>query len=102
MMHVAAARLKAITALLLLLFMVACASVSLGRRFPIDPAAELKVGHDRKADVLRKMGKPYRSSVDSEGREILTYVWADGDGHGEKCVIALNKNNVVYLVEVAQ
>ena len=73
----------------------------IGARFPIDPQKELKVGHDQKADVVRKMGQPYRKFIDSQGHEVFTYVWANGRGGGQKCVIAFNQNDVVYLVEVA-
>lgn len=76
-----------------------CARVTIGAPFQIDPHKELKIGHDRKSDVLRKMGQPYRSFVDSLGHEVFTYVWADGQGTGKKCVIAFNQNEVVYLVE---
>ncbi len=91
----------AATGLLAATLLAGCGSVSIGRRFPINPVAELKVGHDQKQDVIRKMGQPYRRFVDSQGHEVFTYVWADGNGAGQKCVIAFNKNNVVYLVEVA-
>jgi hypothetical protein len=80
---------------------LACTSMALGRRFPIDPRSGLKIGHDQKRDVLRKMGQPYRRFVDTEGREVFTYVWADGKGQGQKAIIAFNANDVVYLVEVA-
>ena len=79
----------------------ACGPLWLGRRFQADPQTALKVGHDQKSDVLRKLGRPYRSFVDSEGREVFTYLWADGRGNGQKAVIAFNKNNVIYLIEVA-
>ena len=92
----------AAVAVLLLGFVgVGCGSARLGSKFKIDPKRELKVGHDQKADVIRKMGQPYRKFVDSKGHEVFTYVWASGTGAGQKCVIAFNKNNVVYLVEVA-
>jgi hypothetical protein len=74
--------------------------MAIGRRFAVNPQTALKVGHDQKSDVLRKMGQPYRRFVDSEGREVFTYVWADGRGAGQKAIIAFNRNNVVYLVEV--
>lgn len=80
--------------------LVACAAPRLGRRFAIDPN-DLKVGHDQKADVLRKMGQPYRRFADSKGREVFVYVWADGRGSGEKCTIGFNENDTVYLVEVS-
>lgn len=79
----------------------ACAPLVLGRPFQTDPRTAIKVGHDSKADVLRKMGAPYRRSVDSEGHEMLVYVFADGKGEGQKCVVAFNKNDVAYVVEVA-
>ncbi len=59
-----------------------------------------RFAHDRKADVVRKMGEPYRRFVDSAGHEVFTYVYADGGGGGSKAIIAFNKNEVVYLVEV--
>jgi hypothetical protein len=80
---------------------MACANPQIGRPFPIDPLRELKVGYDEKADVLREMGQPYRSFVDSQGHEVFVYVWADGRGGGQKCLIAFNENDVVYLVELA-
>ena len=57
-----------------------------------------KVGHDTEKDVVTKMGQPFRRTTDAQGRAVLTYVWADGKGHGEKCVIAFNKNGLVYVV----
>lgn len=80
---------------------MACGPLWLGRRFQADPQTALKIGHDQKSDVLRKLGRPYRSFVDSEGREVFTYLWADGEGNGQKAVIAFNKNNIVYLIEVS-
>ena len=79
--------------------LVACAPVQIGRRYSASPRTEVKVGFHTKADVEGKMGPPFRKAVDARGREIYTYVWADGKGGGEKCVIAFNKNGVVYLVE---
>ena len=78
----------------------ACASTSLGRRFAVNPLDAIKVGHDQKKDILKKMGRPYRRSVDSRGREVFTYLWADGKGAGQKCTIGFNKSDVVYVVEV--
>ena len=34
------------------------------------------------------------------GRTILVYLWADGDGHGEKCVIGFNEVGLVHSIEV--
>ena len=48
------------------------------------------------------MGPPYRSVIDKRGQEVLTYVWADGRGGGEKCLIVLNKNGIVSVVEVVR
>lgn len=79
-----------------------CASLSLGSRFPINPRQQIKVGHDTEKDVITKMGQPFRRATDAQGRAILTYVWADGKGYGEKCVVAFNKNGLVYVVEVVQ
>ena len=80
---------------------MACASPQIGRPFPIDPVRELKIGYDEKTDVLLEMGQPYRVFVDSQGHEVFVYVWADGRGGGQKCLIAFNENDVVYLVEMA-
>ena len=80
--------------------LLSCASMALGRRFPMDPRTGLKVGHDQKSDVLKKMGQPFRRFVDSAGREVFTYVWANGKRAGQKAIIAFNKNHVVYLIEV--
>ncbi len=81
--------------------MVACAPPRLGSPFRTDPA-RIKVGHDAKKDVIAKMGAPYRKALDSRGQEVLTYVWADGKGRGEKAIIVLNKNGLVSLVEVVR
>ena len=78
-----------------------CGSMGLGVRFPINPSTDIKIGHDRVADVVRKMGTPYRRFTDAKGREILTYVWADGKGSGQKCVVAFNEAGLAYVVEVA-
>ena len=87
--------------LVILLALSACASIPIGHAFPDNAQKIIRVGYDRKQDVLSKMGQPYRRSVDSLGHEVYVYVWADGDGHGEKCVVAFNGNDVVYLVDVA-
>ncbi len=79
----------------------ACAPPRLGAPFGTDPA-RIKVGHDSKKDVIAKMGAPYRKALDSRGQEVLTYVWADGKGRGEKAIIVLNKNGLVSLVEVVR
>lgn len=84
-----------------LLLTTGCGALVLGRPFGIDPRAEIKVGHDVKNDVIRKMGPPYRRSVDGEGHEIYVYVWADGEGNGQKCIVAFNKNDIAYVVDVA-
>lgn len=82
-------------------FMIgACAPLTLGRRFTINPSKEIKVGYDTLSDVERKMGPAYRKSRDSSGCLILTYLWADGKGSGQKCIILFNKNEIVALVEV--
>jgi hypothetical protein len=86
---------------ILLSYLVGCGHASLGRPFTVDPKAEIKIGHDVKADVIRKLGQPFRRSVDSDGHEMFVYVWADGEGQGQKCVVAFNKNDVAYVVEVA-
>ena len=101
MLHKVLGLLRLVTLFALAVTVLACTNLRLGRRFPIDPRSELKIGHDQKTDVLRKMGQPYRRFVDSEGREVFSYVWADGEGQGQKAIIAFNNNDVVYLVEVA-
>ena len=88
---------------LIALFLVVnfgCTPIFLGRRYKADPRTDIKIGYDHKADVIAKMGPPHRTTVDSAGQEILTYVWADGRGGGEQTLVAINKNGVVYLVEV--
>lgn len=82
-----------------LALLAGCAGAHIGRPLPVDPRETLKVGHHRKSDAVRELGQPYRVSTDSRGRELLTYVWADGAGEGNKCIIALNENEVIYLVE---
>ena len=77
-----------------------CGPVTIGSPFRVNPEKAIKVGHDTRKDVLNKMGNPYRKNVDAKGREIFTYLWADGKGNGRKCVILFNKNNLVALVEV--
>lgn len=79
----------------------ACGPLVLGSPFRTDPA-KIKVGHDSKKDVMAKMGAPYRTAMDSRGQQVLTYVWADGKGRGEKAIIVLNKNGMVSLVEVVR
>lgn len=79
----------------------ACGPLVLGSKFQNDPA-KIKVGHDSKKDVIAKLGAPYRTSMDSRGQEVLSYVWADGKGRGEKAIIVLNKNGMVSLVEVVR
>ena len=83
-----------------LLLIQACAPLSMGRPFKVYPEIALNPGHDSKGDVLSKMCQPFRKSVDNEGREIFTYLWADGKGNGQKCIILFNKNKTVALVEV--
>lgn len=87
-------------ALVLIALLSGCSALVLGAPFKVNPTQAIKVGHDAKKDVLRKMGSPYRRLQDPKGREIFTYVWADGKGRGEKCTIAFNKNGLVTLVEV--
>ena len=87
--------------LLALCFLTQCSPIRLGSRFKVRPTEAIKVGHDHQKDVLKKMGNPYRRSVDPKGRALFTYVWTDGEGKGEKCTVAFNKNGVVALVEVS-
>ena len=48
------------------------------------------------------MGQPYRRTLDTRGRVLLTYVWADGQGGGETCLVALNEDGIVALVDVTR
>ena len=89
-----------ITFLTATFLLTACGPLSLGRHFKINPSTDIKIGHDQQKDVLRKMGQPFRRAVDAKGRQIFTYLWADGDGAGRKCTIAFNKNGVVSIIEV--
>ena len=82
------------------LLCTACGPRSIGRSFSLSTAAQIKVGHDQKRDVLKKMGAPLRKTIDGSGGEIFTYLWADGRGSGQKCIIAFNKNGTVSLVQV--
>tara|TARA_B100001123_G_C14833109_1_gene836991 strand:+ start:140 stop:442 length:303 start_codon:yes stop_codon:yes gene_type:complete len=79
-----------------------CSSLRLGAKFKVDPASAIKIGHDTKKDVLHKLGQPKRRSVDTEGRVIFTYIWANGDGGGQVYTVAFNKNDIVYVVESSQ
>ncbi len=80
----------------------ACAPATIGRRLSADPRSELKVGYDAKADVVKKLGQPYRKTVDSKGHEVWTYAWADGNGAGQKYTVAFNGADVVFLVEASE
>mgnify|MGYP001292637720 CR=1 FL=1 len=79
----------------------ACGPMTLGRRFKVNPSTDVKIGHDQRKDVLMKLGHPIRKATDTQGREIFTYLWANGEGAGKKCIIAFNKNGVVSVVEVS-
>ena len=91
---------RLVTLALALALSPACSSLEIGRRFTVNPNQALKPGHDSKKDVLHKMGSPYRRLTDPKGREIFTYVWTDGEGNGQKCTVAFNKNGLVTFVEV--
>ena len=93
-------RIGAVVVIVSLVF-GACGGVQLGRPFP-EPTSTLKIGYDREADVIAKMGAPYRRTLDSRGRLLLTYLWADGEGQGQTCLVALNEDGVVALVDVAR
>ena len=88
------------SAALVMLLCVACGPRFIGRSFAVNTATQIKVGHDQKRDVLQKMGPPVRRTVDGGGGEIFTYLWANGHGGGQKCIIAFNKNGTVSLVQV--
>ena len=91
---------RLLTLSLVLILSPACSSLEIGSRFTVNPNQALKPGHDSKKDVLQKMGSPYRRLTDPKGREIFTYVWTDGEGNGQKCTVAFNKNGLVTFVEV--
>ncbi len=91
---------KRASLLFLLSLGTACGPMTIGRPFSVNPEVSIKVGHDQKKDVLKKMGQPFRRNKDAEGREIYTYVWADGKGGGQKCIIVFNKAQTVAIVEV--
>ena len=84
----------------LVVFISGCFPVSLGRQFQSDPRSTLKVGFHKEGDVIALMGRPFRKSVDDSGRTILVYLWVDGEGDGEKCVIGFNEMGVVHSIEV--
>lgn len=79
--------------------LAACSPLTLGRDFG-DTPQKIKVGYHTAKDVAQMMGPPYRKTIDPTGREIFTYLWADGTGGGRKCVIAFNKQGEVVVVEV--
>ena len=80
--------------------LLGCFPVQLGRGFQTDPRTTIKVGFHQEGDVLALMGRPYRKTIDPSGRTILVYLWTDGDGDGEKCVIGFNEVGLVHSVEV--
>ena len=84
----------------LISLMTACFPVQLGRGFQADPRTTIKVGFHQEGDVLALLGRPYRKTIDPMGRTILVYLWADGDGNGEKCVIGFNEVGLVHSIEV--
>lgn len=79
--------------------LAACSPLTLGGDFG-DAPQKIKVGFHTSQDVIRIMGSPYRKTIDPNGHEIYTYVWADGTGEGHKCVIAFNKLSEVVVLEV--
>lgn len=86
--------------------LLSCAAPILGHggngpRFA-DLEAKLRPGFDDKKSVTALLGAPHRKITDAVGRDIYLYVWADGKGGGEECIIAFNTNGVVYLVDAAQ
>lgn len=93
--------LVALLSILLFSFITGCFPVTLGKRFQSDPRSTVKIGFHQEGDVIALMGRPYRKSVDESGRTILVYLWADGEGDGEKCVIGFNELGVVHSLEVS-
>lgn len=82
------------------LFIGGCFPVTLGRGFQTDPRTTLKIGFHQEGDVVALMGRPFRKSIDASGRTILVYLWTDGEGDGEKCVIGFNDIGVIHSIEV--
>lgn len=83
-----------------------CAPATLGHggngpRFT-EMQAKLRAGFDDKKSVLAALGPPQQQLTDGQGREIFVYVWADGRGDGEHCVVAFNTSGVVYLVDASR
>ena len=78
-----------------------CANNSLGLRYPA-PETTIKLGHDTVSDVVTKMGSPFRRSIDSKGRKVLTYVWADGAAESRTCIIAFNIDGIAAILDVAK
>ena len=94
-------RCYAVILLLVVVLQFGCASLHIGREFEQRPETSIRVGYHTVTDVEALMGQPYRKAVDGQGRQVYTYLWADGRGSGEKCIVAFNKNDIVYLVEVS-
>ena len=82
-------------------FSAGCFPVTLGKKFQSDPRSTIKIGFHQEGDVVALMGRPFRKSMDESGRTILVYLWADGEGDGEKCVIGFNELGVVHSIEVS-
>jgi len=94
-------RLITTAALGLTLLATGCANNSLGLRYPA-PSKTIKLGYDSEADVVQKMGPPFRRSVDSKGRTILTYVWADGGSQSRTCIVGFNAVGIAAVLDVAR
>lgn len=87
--------------LALTLVCTSCFPLSLGRRFASDPQKVVKVGFHQEQDVVDLLGRPYRRTIDADGRVLLVYLWTDGEGAGEKCVIGFNELGVAHSLEVS-
>lgn len=83
-------------------FLMACAPAKLGQRFRVSPREAVKLGVDNRTTVQSTLGAPQRRFTDPDGREVFVYLWADGEGAGEKYMIAFNTEGVAYLVEAVR
>lgn len=94
-------RIVTTTCLALSFLALGCASNSLGLRYP-SPAKTIKLGYDTESDVVKKMGRPFRRSIDTKGRTILTYVWADGNSASRTCIVSFNADGIAAILDVAK
>jgi hypothetical protein len=87
---------------ILAVLLLACGPQTIGRPFTVNPRDVVRLGVDNRTSVENSLGKPHRRFTDPEGREVFVYVWADGNGGGEKYLVAFNGQGVAYLVEAVR